>query len=111
MVGYAVLEIGGKQHRVSVGEKLLVDLMADKKAGDTFAINNVLMVGGDSYKIGRPHVAGAHVSCTVAHNGDNDQGVKGEKVRVFKKKRRKGYTKTIGHRQKYTEIIINEISA
>ena len=104
MVGYAVLELGGKQHRVSVGEKLLVDLMADKKVGDTFDINNILMIGGEHYKVGKPHLAGARVSCTVV-----DDSVKGDKVRVFKKKRRKGYTKTIGHRQNYTEISINNI--
>jgi len=109
MVGYAVLEVGGKQHRVSVGEKLLVDLMADKKYGDTFDLNSVLMIGGESYKIGKPHVAGAVVSCTVSHAGGDGEGVKGDKVRVFKKKRRKGYTKTIGHRQRYTEITINDI--
>lgn len=109
MVGYAVLAVGGKQHRVSVGEKLLVDLMAEKKVGDKFDINSVLMIGGESYQIGRPHVAGARVSCTVTDAGHEGEGVKGDKVRVFKKKRRKGFTKTIGHRQKYTEITINDI--
>lgn len=107
MVGYAVVEIGGKQHRVMVGEKLRVDLMADKKAGEQFALNSVMMIGGDSYKIGKPLVAGASVQCTVTPTGEF---VKGEKVIVFKKKRRKGFTKTIGHRQKYTEISIDSIN-
>jgi large subunit ribosomal protein L21 len=83
--------------------------MADKKVGQTFELNSVLMIGGESYKVGRPHVEGARVSCTVSDAGNDGEGVKGDKVRVFKKKRRKGYTKTIGHRQKYTEITINEI--
>ena|ERR1700688_3380169 len=111
MVGYAVVEIGGKQHRVSVGERLLVDLMADKKVGDIVEVSQVLMTGGEQYKIGRPYVAGAVVSCKVTHMGSGGVGVKGEKIRVFKKKRRKGFTKTIGHRQRYTEITVNDIRA
>lgn len=109
MVGYAVIEVGGKQHRVSVGEKLMVDLQADKKVGDHVEVKNVLMVGGDSYKVGKPFVDGAKVLCTVTDMGNEGEGVKGDKVRVFKKKRRKGYTKTIGHRQRYTELTINDI--
>jgi large subunit ribosomal protein L21 len=108
MVGYAVIEVGGKQHRVLVGEKVLVDLKADKKVGDKIEITDVLMLGGETYKIGKPLVAGAKVMCTVSDMGDGD-GVKGEKVRVFKKKRRKGFEKTIGHRQRYTELTINGI--
>lgn len=109
MSGYAVIEVGGKQHRVSTGEKLLVDLMAEKKVGDKVEIENVLMLGGEEYKIGKPFVDGAKVLCTVSGMGQDDQGVKADKIRVFKKKRRKGYTKTIGHRQKHTEITIDEI--
>ncbi|HXW60392.1 MAG TPA: 50S ribosomal protein L21 [Myxococcota bacterium] len=109
MVGYAVVEIGGKQHRVSVGEKLRVDLMAERKVGESFSLNNVMMVGGDSYKVGKPNVAGAMVNCTVTAGG-NGEGIKGEKLFVFKKKRRKGFEKTIGHRQKYTEISIDSIN-
>jgi large subunit ribosomal protein L21 len=109
MAGYAVIEVGGKQHRVSAGERLLVDLMADKKVGDRIEISNVLMLGGETYKIGKPLVAGAKVVCTVSHMGDEGEGVKGDKVRVYKKKRRKGFEKLIGHRQKYTEITINDI--
>lgn len=109
MVGYAILEVGGKQHRVSVGEKLRVDLMADRKVGENFLLNNVLMIGGDQYQVGKPMVEGASVSCTVVAGGDGE-GVKGEKIRVFKKKRRKGFEKTIGHRQQYTEISIDGIN-
>lgn len=109
MSGYAILEVGGKQHRVVVGEKLRVDLMADRKMGERFSLNNVLMIGGDQYKIGKPMLSGATVSCTVTGGGDGE-GIKGEKIRVFKKKRRKGFTKTIGHRQKYTEISIDAIN-
>lgn len=109
MVGYAVIRVGGKQHRVSVGERLLVDLMADKKVGDRVELSDVLMLGGETYKIGKPNVAGASVGCTVSNMGKEGEGVKGEKVRVYKKKRRKGFEKTIGHRQRFTELTINDI--
>lgn len=109
MAGYAIIEVGGKQHRVSAGEKLMVDLMADKKVGDEVDIDRVLMLGGEVYKIGKPTVLGAKVRCTVSHMGDEGLGVKGEKIRVYKKKRRKGFEKLIGHRQKFTEITINDI--
>lgn len=109
MAGYAVIEVGGKQHRVSAGERLMVDLMADKKVGDRIEITKVLMLGGETYKIGKPTVAGAKVMCTVSDMGDEGEGVKGDKIRVYKKKRRKGFEKLIGHRQKFTEITINDI--
>lgn len=109
MVGYAIIAVGGKQHRVSAGEKLLVDLMADAKIGDKVELTDVLMLGGESYKIGNPQVAKAKVVCTVSDMGDEGLGVKGEKIRVYKKKRRKGFEKTIGHRQKFTELTINDI--
>lgn len=109
MAGYAVVEVGGKQHRVSVGETLLVDLMADQKVGDTVELEKVLMLGGETYKIGKPTVDGAKVHCTVSDMGDEGIGVKGEKIRVYKKKRRKGFEKLIGHRQRYTQLTINKI--
>ena len=87
----------------------MVDLMGDKKVGDTVEIANVLMLGGSTYKIGQPNVSGAKVVCTVSSMGKDGEGIKGEKIRVYKKKRRKGFEKTIGHRQRYTEITINEI--
>jgi large subunit ribosomal protein L21 len=88
----------------------MVDLMADQKVGDKVDIDRVLMLGGETYKIGKPTVAGAKVSCTVSHMGDDGLGVKGDKIRVYKKKRRKGFEKLIGHRQKFTELTINQIS-
>lgn len=109
MVSYAVIEVGGKQHRVTVGEKLMVDLQADKKVGDKVELTDVLMLGGDALKIGKPLVAGAKVLCTVSDMGKEGEGVKGEKIRVYKKKRRKGFEKLIGHRQRFTELTINGI--
>lgn len=111
MIGYAIIEVGSKQHRVSVGEKLLVDLQADKMVGDKLEIDRVMMLGGESYQIGKPFVANAKVLCTVSDMGKEGDGVKGEKLRVYKKKRRKGFDKTIGHRQRHTEITIDEIKA
>ncbi len=67
------------------------------------------MIGTETYKIGKPFVEGASVKATVSNMGKDGEGVKGEKIRVFKKKRRQGYHKTIGHRQKFTEITINSI--
>lgn len=106
---YALIEMGGKQHRITEGEKLLVDLMADKSVGDKVEVSDVLMIGGDTYQVGAPFVKGAKVLCTVSSMGREGFGVQGEKVRVFKKKRRKGFKKTIGHRQKFTEITIDAI--
>jgi large subunit ribosomal protein L21 len=107
---YAIIEAGGKQHRVVEGEKLRVDLIKGKKAGESLTFDKVLMVGGDSYKVGQPTVDGASVSATVTANGQDGEGAKGDKIRVFKKKRRKGFAKTIGHRQRYTEVRIDKIS-
>lgn len=109
MSGYAVIAVGGKQHRVSVGEKILVDLICDKMVGDKVDFAEVLMLGGDNYKIGKPFIFGAKVKTTVTSMGKEGDGVKTEKVRVYKKKRRKGFTKTIGHRQRYTEVVIDAI--
>lgn len=110
---YALVEIGSKQHRVSVGEKLLIDLCADKKVGDTLEYSSVLMLGGESYKVGKPYVEGAKVICKVSHMGNDEErpGVKGEKILAYKKKRRKGFDKTIGHRQRYTQVVIENIVA
>ena len=109
-MGYAVVECGGKQHRISVGEKLLVDLMADRKVGDKVELEKVFMHFGEEYKIGKPFIDNAKVLCTVSDMGNEEEGVKGDKIRVFKKKRRKGYKKTIGHRQRYTELTIDDIN-
>lgn len=108
---YAVIETGGKQHRVALGERLRIDLMSDKKKGDTLSFDNVLMIGGEKVTVGSPYVANAKVLATVVDMGKDGEGVKGEKVFAFKKKRRKGFHKTIGHRQRYTEVKIEKIEA
>ncbi|MDO4897387.1 MAG: 50S ribosomal protein L21, partial [Moraxella sp.] len=94
---YAVIKSGGKQHRVSVGETLKVELLK-AEVGATLNIEDVLMVvnGGD-VKIGQPAVAGASVVAEVVSHG------RGKKVRIVKHRRRKHYHKEQGHRQWYTE--------
>ncbi len=102
---YAVIKTGGKQYRVAVGEKLKVEqIPADVDSQIT--IDQVFMVGeGESVKIGTPVVAGATVTATVVSHGRHD------KVKIFKMRRRKHYQKHQGHRQNYTELRIEAISA
>ena len=102
---YAVIKTGGKQYRVSAGEKLKVESLP-AEVGSEITLDQVLMVGeGDSVKMGTPMLAGASVKATVVAHG------RGEKVHIFKMRRRKHYRKSQGHRQNYTEIQISGISA
>ncbi|MBS1154533.1 MAG: rplU [Proteobacteria bacterium] len=100
---YAVVKTGGKQYKVAIGEKLKVEqITAD--IDSQIVLNEVLMVAdGESVTIGAPLVAGATIKATVVSHG------RGEKVRIFKMRRRKHYQKRQGHRQNYTEIRIDEI--
>ena len=96
---------GGKQYRVSAGEKLRVESLP-AEVGSEITLDQVLMVGeGESVKVGTPILAGASVKATVLSHG------RGEKVHIFKMRRRKHYRKSQGHRQNYTEIQISGISA
>jgi large subunit ribosomal protein L21 len=102
---YAVIRTGGKQYKVAAGGKLKVETLT-AEVGSEITIDDVLMVAdGDNIKIGAPIVAGASVKATVLSHG------RGEKVMIFKMRRRKHYRKTQGHRQNYTEIRIDGISA
>ncbi|STZ55415.1 50S ribosomal protein L21 [Moraxella lacunata] len=101
---YAVIKSGGKQHRVSVGETLKVELLK-AEVGATLNIEEVLMVvNGADVKIGQPVVVGASVVAEVVSHG------RGKKVRIVKHRRRKHYHKEQGHRQWYTELKINAIN-
>ena len=101
---YAVIKSGGKQHRVSVGETLKVELLK-AEVGATLNIEEVLMVvNGSDVKIGQPVVVGASVVAEVVSHG------RGKKVRIVKHRRRKHYHKEQGHRQWYTELKINAIN-
>jgi len=100
---YAVIQTGGKQYRVKSGEQVRVEsLIADVGAAVSF--DEVLAVGeGDAVRVGAPLVAGAQVKATVVAHG------RGDKVKIFKLRRRKHYQKTQGHRQNYTEVRIDDI--
>ena len=109
---YAIIEAGGKQHRVTEGERLRIDLVKGKQKGDSLTFDHVLMVGNDGdHKIGAPFLSGASVSATVVANGEDGTGEKDKKVHVFKFKRRQNYRRLKGHRQRYTEVKIEKISA
>lgn len=99
---YAVIEAGGKQYRVAKGESVLVEkIAAEAGAKVTFP---VLLVGdGEQVKVGKPRVAGASVSGVVKGHE------LGEKLTVFKFRRRKGYRRRNGHRQQYTSVLIEDI--
>jgi large subunit ribosomal protein L21 len=101
---YAVIKTGGKQYRVTPGEKIKIEqIPAD--VGAQIVLDQVLMVSdGDAVKLGTPLVAGASVQATVIAHG------RGEKVKIFKMRRRKHYQKTQGHRQNYTEIRVDSIA-
>ena len=100
---YAVVETGGKQYRVSPGEVLDVESL-EGPVGETITLGRVLMVQGEkSLTIGSPAVKDARVTAEVMAHG------RLPKVMVFKKKRRKNYRRTKGHRQGYTRIKISEI--
>ena len=101
---YAIIKTGGNQYRVAAGEKLKVEKLAGD-IGSEFLIDQVLLVGaGDDVKVGTPLVSGASVSAKVLAQG------RGDKVKIFKMRRRKHYEKNQGHRQSYTEIEITGIS-
>ncbi len=102
---YAIVKTGGKQYQVASGDRLRVEKL-EGNVGDTVELTDVLMVvDGDKTEIGRPVVENAKVVATIAEQG------KAKKVIIFKKKRRKGYRLRKGHRQFYTAIQIQEISA
>jgi len=102
---YAVIKTGGKQYRVSAGQKLKVEQIP-AEVGAEITLDQVLMVGeGEEVKVGAPLVTGAVVKCTVVSHGRHD------KIKIFKMRRRKHYQKHQGHRQNYTELRIDAISA
>ncbi|MES2562417.1 MAG: 50S ribosomal protein L21 [Pseudomonadota bacterium] len=97
---YAVIKTGGKQYRVAAGEKLKVEqIPAD--IGAEIVLDQVLFLSGDEkFSMGAPLVSGASVTAKVVSHG------RGDKIRIFKMRRRKHYRKTMGHRQNFTEIEI-----
>ena len=102
---YAVIKTGGKQYKVAAGEKLKIEQIP-AEIGSEITLDQVLAVGeGASLKLDDPLVNGAAVMATVVSQGRHD------KVTIFKMRRRKHYQKHQGHRQNFTEILINTIKA
>ena len=101
---YAVIETGGKQHRVEKGAEIYVEKL-DVDEGDTVTFDHVLMVGGDTLTVGNPYVEGANVKAKVVKHG------KQRKIIVFKMKPKKKYRRKQGHRQPYTKLEITQIKA
>ena len=105
---YAIIEIGGSQQRVSPGDVIKVEKLPAEQApeGGTLKIDRVLMIRKDKgVTVGSPLVEGASVKATVVGSG------KSKKIIVFKKKRRKQYRRTRGHRQAYSTLRIEDISS
>jgi large subunit ribosomal protein L21 len=102
---YAVIKTGGKQYKVAAGDKLKVETIA-AEVGSEITLDQVLMVAdAEQVRMGQPTVSGALVKAKVVGHG------RGDKIKVYKMRRRKHYRKTQGHRQNYTEIQISGISA
>ncbi|MDD2612975.1 MAG: 50S ribosomal protein L21 [Bacteroidales bacterium] len=102
---YAIVEIAGQQFKAEAGKRLYVHRL-EAERGSVVEFEKVLLVDADgTVKVGAPTVDGAKVVCEVLSH------LKGDKVIIFKKKRRKGYRKCNGHRQYFTELKINEVLA
>ena len=102
---YAVIKTGGKQYRVCAGDKLKIEKL-EAEIGSEITFDQVLMVGnGADIKMGAPMLRGATVTATVLNQA------RGDKIKIFKMRRRKHYQKHQGHRQNYTELQIVSINA
>jgi large subunit ribosomal protein L21 len=99
---YAVFKTGGKQYRVAAGDKLRVEKLPGN-VGDAVAFPDVLLVAGDTLKLGKPLVSGAKVEAKIVGQG------LGPKVVIFKFRRRKNYRRKRGHRQPFTALEITNI--
>jgi large subunit ribosomal protein L21 len=100
---YAIIRTGGKQYKVAPGEKLKVEQIP-AEIGTEIVLDQVLMVGdGESIRLGQPTLAGTTVKAKVLAHG------RGEKLQIFKMRRRKNYRRHQGHRQGFTELEIEGI--
>jgi large subunit ribosomal protein L21 len=102
-MSYAVIRTGGKQYRVTEGDTLRIEKLPGD-VGSSITFGEVLLVGGDSAKIGKPLVSGASVTGTIVAQD------RAKKIIVFKMRRRKNYRRKNGHRQWYTEVKITGIA-
>lgn len=102
---YAVVQTGGKQYRLGVGDNVRVEKLAGE-LGEVVELPQVLVIGdGEKVSIGDPVVAGASVKAEIVSHGRD------KKIRVFKMKRRKKYRRTQGHRQSFTQLRVTEITS
>jgi large subunit ribosomal protein L21 len=101
---YAVIATGGKQYKVSEGDIITIEKLG-VEAGEKVTFDQVLAVGGDSFKVGEPTVSGATVEASVVKEG------RGRKVVVYKYKPKTGYHNKNGHRQAFTQVKIEKINA
>ncbi len=102
-MSYAVIRTGGKQYRVTEGDTLRIEKLPGD-VGSSITFGEVLLIGGDSAKIGKPLVSGASVTGTIVAQD------RAKKIIVFKMRRRKNYRRKNGHRQWYTEVKITGIA-
>jgi large subunit ribosomal protein L21 len=102
---YAVIQTGGKQYRVSEGDRLRVEKL-NVEPGGSVELDRVLLIADDNdVQVGKPYVEGGKVTASVESHG------RGDKVKIIKFRRRKNYLKRQGHRQWYTELRVTDISA
>ncbi len=100
---YAIISAGGKQHRVKVGQRCKLELLAGEP-GESVELGNVLLLAdGDNIKVGAPFIEKAKVTAKILSHG------RGDKVTIIKMRRRKGYRRKQGHRQHFTEVEITGI--
>lgn len=100
---FAIVEAGGKQHRVVAGQEFRVEKI-DAEPGSEIVLDKVLMVSGTEMLVGTPYVASAKVVCKLLDHG------RGKKIIVFHKRRRQDSRKTQGHRQDYTTLLVKDIA-
>ena len=100
---YAVIETGGKQYRVEANDTIFVEKL-EANEGEEVTLDKVLVLGGESLKVGAPYVEGAKVTAKVVKNG------KGKKINVFTYRSKKGSKRALGHRQPYTKVEITAIN-
>ena len=99
---YAVIETGGKQYRVEANDTIYVEKL-EASEGEEVTLDKVLVLGGESLKVGAPYVEGAKVTAKVVKNG------KGKKIHVFTYRSKKGSKRALGHRQPYTKLTIEAV--
>jgi large subunit ribosomal protein L21 len=106
MEAYAVIETGGKQYRVQEGDVFDVELLNDAENGENIEFAALAVSDGKDLKVGTPVIENAKVVVSIV-----DEHLRGKKIYSFKKKRRKGYRRKIGHRQELTRVKVETISA